>query len=168
MFIGIARVIKPVGVKGALRIKYLADNTEGLAKYQQIWAFSHRTGELIPLTLVFEDRQLERVLFEKFDCPELACRLNGFYLGVSSALIPDDPQQPPLLFRLIGMEVYLNTGEKVGKVIEVIELPVHPVLNIRCPSGQEFMVPYVPPIVIDIDRAQRKVTLDSSRVRVPD
>ena len=157
-----------MGVKGTLRIKYLSADTEGLAKYQRVWAYSHRTGEIIRLSVASEDRSLERVQFREYSSPESASVLNGFYVGVSSESIPDDPQLPPLLFKLVGMSVRLNTGAEVGKVIEVIELPVHPVLNIQCPSGSEFMVPYVPAIVLDLNRAGRVITLDSARVRVPD
>ncbi len=151
-----------------MRVKYLAANTDGLAKYKQIWAFSHQTGELIKLRIESEDLRNQQVKFTEFSNPEDASILNGFYLGVSASLIPDDLTRPPLHFKLVGMRVCLESGEDIGIVSEVIDLPVHPVLNIVRPSGNEFMVPYVPPIMINIDRTARIITIDSTRINLPD
>lgn len=167
MFIGIARVYKPIGVKGSVRVKYLYDETDGLVKYKHVWAFSHQTGELIKLRVESEDLRNQKIKFAEFSNPEDASILNGFYLGVSASVIPDDLARPPLHFKLIGMRVNLETGEDIGSVTEIIDLPVHPVLNIVRPSGNEFMVPYVAPIVINIDRIARIITIDSSRINLP-
>lgn len=61
---------------------------------------------------------------------------------------------------LIGMEVRLTSGEVVGPVEALFELPQGLMLDVRTAGGGTELVPYRPDLVTGVDLAARVITID--------
>ena len=91
------------------------------------------------------------VRFEGVSDRDAAAELRGTWLTVDSATIapPADPDE----FRdadLVGLSVRTAGGTHVGTVDDVLHSG-QDVLVIKSPDGREFMVPFVKPLVPDVD-----------------
>jgi 16S rRNA processing protein RimM len=78
-------------------------------------------------------------------------------------LVPADELEPLgegeiYLHELLGMDVVLQSGEGVGAVAEVYELPQGLTLEVRR-TNDSVMVPY-DRVVINVDREMRRITID--------
>ena len=78
-------------------------------------------------------------------------------------LVPADELEPLgegeiYLHELLGMEVVLGSGEEVGSVEELFELPQGLTLEVRRPAGT-VMIPY-DRVVVHVDREMRRLTID--------
>jgi tRNA (guanine37-N1)-methyltransferase len=94
--------------------------------------------------------------------------------GVKGALVLVAPEQikplaPGEYFTrdLVGCEVMTAAGLAVGKVREVLDTPANPVLEIHGAAG-EVLVPLVAGIVVAVDIAARRVTIDPPPGMVPE
>jgi 16S rRNA processing protein RimM len=80
-------------------------------------------------------------------------------------LVPANELAPPaegevFLHELIGMAVVLGSGDALGEVIDVYELPQGLVLDVRRLHGETVMLPYQDGVVQRVDRAGRRLVVD--------
>ena len=80
-------------------------------------------------------------------------------------LVPAEELEPPgeheiYIHDLVGMQVVLPTGENVGIVGEVFELPQGLVLDVKRPAGATVMIPFHESAVAHVDRANRIIHID--------
>jgi len=61
--------------------------------------------------------------------------------------------------QLIGASVYLQSGQLIGPVSEVVALPGQDLLAVDY-LGKEVLIPMVKAIILDIDVANRKIVVD--------
>jgi 16S rRNA processing protein RimM len=59
---------------------------------------------------------------------------------------------------LIGLDAFSPTGNALGRVAEILELPAHPVLVLR--GDRERLVPLVPDRLVAVDLEGGRMTLD--------
>ncbi|MDD2200797.1 MAG: ribosome maturation factor RimM [Firmicutes bacterium] len=100
------------------------------------------------------------VLLEGFEDSESAKLLKGYGLFLLKSELPPLPEDEYYAFDLIGLDVYSTTGEHIGRVNEVIDLPANDVFVVRPDSGREFLVPAVDDIVHRIDLAEGLMVID--------
>lgn len=80
-------------------------------------------------------------------------------------LVPDDEVEPPgedelFVHDLVGMRVELVSGEPVGEVREVFELPQGFMLDVARPGKGAVMIQFHESTVAEVDRDARVVKLD--------
>ncbi len=81
-------------------------------------------------------------------------------------LVPAEEVPPPAegeiyLHDLLGMQVVLVSGEPVGEVREVYELPQGLAIDVaRAPGTATVMVPFDERVVAGVDREARVITID--------
>ncbi len=100
------------------------------------------------------------VRFEGIGDRDAAAELRGTWLTVDSATIapPDDPDE----FRdadLVGLSVRTVDGTAVGTVDDVLHSG-QDVLVIKSAGGREVMVPFVKPLVPDVDMPAGVLIID--------
>jgi 16S rRNA processing protein RimM len=75
---------------------------------------------------------------------------------------PDEtPEDPDEYYdhQLIGLDVFLRDGTRVGELTEVVHLPYQDLLTVERPDGKEVLVPFVTEIVPEIDLAEQRVVI---------
>ena len=89
-----------------------------------------------------------------------AGELTGSWLSVDSSQLPAPPD--PDEFRdheLIGLSVRTRAGQAVGVVTDVLHYG-QDLLVVRHPGGEEYLVPFVRPIVPEVDVAAGLIVID--------
>ena len=61
---------------------------------------------------------------------------------------------------LIGIDVEVE-GERVGRLVDVLERPANDVLEIEAPDGRSVLVPFVAEAVRTVDHEQRMIVLEA-------
>ncbi len=88
----------------------------------------------------------------------LALRGMGLYLPVSE--LPRLPEGEFYSFELAGLICESTAGERLGVVVEVLEMPANDVLLIRPDQGPDFLAPAVSDIVRHVDLAGGRLIID--------
>ncbi len=164
MRVVVARVGRPLGVKGDLLVDVLTDEPERrLVPGAELLVM----GQQRALRIESERPHGRRLClhFAGVDDRTAAEGLTGLLLEVERppGERPDDPEEY-YDDHLIGLEVVTESAERVGTVTEVLHLPAQDVLAVRDGAdAQEILVPFVAEIVPVVD-------LDAGRVviRPPD
>ncbi|HEU4990227.1 MAG TPA: ribosome maturation factor RimM [Gemmatimonadaceae bacterium] len=164
-FLIVGRVRKAHGIHGELVVEPITDEPDA------IFAPGHRvlagtvTGDLSPdqrALHVSGVRPMREGLLVRFD--EIPDRTaaepwRGRYFLVPAHEVPPPDDDEVYVHDLLGMQVVLVSGEAVGEVIEVYELPQGLALDVRRARGT-VMVPFDERVVAGVDRVARVITID--------
>jgi 16S rRNA processing protein RimM len=166
-FVIVGRIRKPHGIRGDVIVEPITDEPDAIfAAGRRVFGGTvtgdpPRGGEAPPLVI-------ERVqpygdgLIAHFDAiPDRtqAERWRERYL-----LLPLTEVRPPaddevFLHELVGMRVELPTGEPVGEVLEVYELPQGLALDVRWRGGS-VLLPWRDDLVRSLRRAERLIVME--------
>ena len=160
MQVTVGRIGRPHGIRGTVVVGVRTDEPElRFAKGSRLDTDPATTGPLIVAGTQWHSGEL-LVRFEGVDDRDAAGELRGTWLLVDSATLapPDDPD----VFRdgdLIGLAVRTVAGADVGAVEDVLHSG-QDVLVIKSPAGREFMVPFVLPLVPEVNVASGYLVID--------
>jgi 16S rRNA processing protein RimM len=98
------------------------------------------------------------LLFNGFDSPEKAKELNGWFIKVPEEEAVPLPEGSYYWFELIGMEVFSETEEKLGKIVDIFETGSNDVYVVK-QGRKEIYVPATREIIKQIDRAAKRMII---------
>jgi 16S rRNA processing protein RimM len=147
----VGRIGRPHGIRGDVVVGVRTDEPE--LRFARGSRLDTDPAEAGPLTVAGSKWHSGELLvrFEGVSDRDAAAELRGTWLTVDSATIapPADPDE----FRdadLVGLSVRTADGTQVGTVDDVLHSG-QDVLVIKSPDGRDFMVPFVKPLVPDVD-----------------
>lgn len=100
------------------------------------------------------------VTLDGVTAPERARELVGTRIAVREADLPDLEPGQFYCYQLVGLDVVLAGGERVGTVAEVLSQPGNDVLVVHGPAREERMIPMVDRVVRAVDLGERKILVE--------
>ena len=157
----LGRLMKPHGIKGAIRVEYYAESPELLEKPLML-----RAGRFAPRPIRIREWSLWKdqliLTLEGVDDRTQAEQMRGQELLIDASFLPEADDDEPYLRDLLGLTVKLENGDVVGE-LEDIDFPAgQEMWVIRAPEsegGYEILLPAVPEFVLDIDLDAEVVTI---------
>ncbi|NTV01186.1 MAG: 16S rRNA processing protein RimM [Chlorobiaceae bacterium] len=144
-------VLKPKGLKGELKVQPVTDFPESFLKRRELYI--GRTPEDAVLRKVLSAKVYQGfawIVFEGIGTREAAEAVAGYRLYVTRDHLEPLPDDRAYIHDLIGLEVFDERGERIGKVGDVLEMPAHDVYEIET-DGRKVLVPAVEEFVEEID-----------------
>jgi len=71
--------------------------------------------------------------------------------------MPELPEGEYFAHQLVGMEVYTDEGEKLGKLKEILITGANDVYLVESPEGKELLLPAIEDVVLDIDQDKFRI-----------
>lgn len=160
-----AKIGKPHGIKGWLRIHSYTDPDTNIGNYRN---FRIKTdASHIELEMDQLKRQGNNLIahFKGFDQPEKAQELVGMELQVGNTQLPDLENGEYYWHQLQGLSVINLEGQYLGVVEKLMETGANDVLVVRPDENSidqvERLIPYLPDSVIkDINLNEAKIKVD--------
>ena len=160
MQVTVGRIGRAHGIRGAVVVGVRTDEPElRFAKGSQLDTDPSGVGPLTVAATQWHSGEL-LVRFAGVSDRDAAEELRGTWLLVDSATIapPDDPDEF-MDTDLIGLSVRTVDGTVVGTVGDVLH-PAQDVLVVKSSDGREVMVPFVLPLVPEVDVAAGYLVID--------
>lgn len=171
-FLVIARVMRPHGVRGDLRLQLLTAFPDRMRDLDQIFlgANPDDPSRFVAKTVTStrRDRSYWLVRLEGIDNREAAGAFRGWYVLVSLADAVPLEQDEVYLFQVIGLEVVTEDGEVLGRVAEVIETGANDVYVVRGGPRGEILIPAIDDVVRSIRPETGKMTIRPLSGLLPD
>jgi len=162
--IHIGRIIGLHGLRGALRYRpdypesesigaveriFLADGDEGID------AREYRIIESAPHT-----RGTARLMLDGISDVDLAEPLNGKHVFAAEDDLPPPAANEFYHRDVIGCEVFLTDGTRIGAIEDIIATGANDVFVVRG-GGKEVLVPVIEDVVKEIDVASKRVVIEA-------
>ena len=161
----VGRVRRPHGVRGEVLIEPLTDEPDAVyASGRRVFGgtVDGPMDEDAPALTVIETRPFKDGLLVRFQ--EISDRTQAELWNGRLLLLPEDELTPledgeVYQHELKGMTVELSSGEVVGTVADVFEVPQGLLLDVARERGT-VLVPFSGDIIVDVDRERRVVRID--------
>jgi 16S rRNA processing protein RimM len=159
----VGRVRRPHGVRGELLIEPLTDEPDAVyASGRRVFGGGiDGPGEETPVLTVVDTRPFKDGLLIRFE--QITDRTTA-ELWIGRLLLVPENELTPLeegevyQHELPGMTVELSSGEVVGTVADVFEVPQGLLLDVKRQRGT-VLVPFSGDIVLSVDRERRVVRI---------
>ena len=146
----VGKVLRPHGTGGLVRVLAYAGPETAFTDAGTIF-LKRLSGEIRGFQ-VLEVKPHKRVLLmrlEGVDSIASAEDIRGAGIFLSADTLSRDDDEA-FWFELMGLEVYLDTGESIGRVSGIISTPAHDIYVVR-QGSREYLIPGVHEVIREID-----------------
>ena len=158
--LAIGKVLKPWGLKGAVKLYSYAESPESFLRISEFTV----EGEHGEVVLSIEDaRQHKKAVLVKFkgrDRIEDVEELIGLTLYVDKEELPPLEEGEYYWYQLIGMEVCTDTGKPVGTLEKILDTGSHDVYVVR-KGEHETLIPAVRDVIQKVDVAGKRMIIQA-------
>lgn len=158
--IAIAYIGRTKGVRGHVKAELLSDDLRRFDSVEAVVIQKQGQPDRA-LNLQHWKPEMPGILlkFVGIDTPEEASKvLVKGYITVARDDVPALPADTHYIFDLIGCRVENETGEVLGQIEEVLEMPSADVYVVRGERG-EILIPAVADYIVEVDTAEQRVTV---------
>jgi 16S rRNA processing protein RimM len=163
LYIEVARILKPHGLRGELKLQVFSDSDVQLARYQSFWL--RNQNELLGEFHVERMRVANGGAILKLaglDDRDGAEAYRGCAVMILRDQLPPAEADSYYIRDLMGMRVVCENGQELGILRDVIELPANDVFEVVGDRG-EILIPAISGVILSVLLDQRIIT-----VRLPE
>jgi len=160
-YLAVGRVLRPHGLRGELRVEILTDYPERLEQHAYFYLASPNSPEAVRRYPVDKLRRHKEVLLLKLggcDDRNGADKLRGMLVQIPIEEAVPLEEGEYYHFQLIGMQVETESGELLGRIVEVLETGANDVYVVRGPWG-EVLLPAVEDVVLELDLEAKRMVV---------
>ncbi|MBH0229250.1 ribosome maturation factor RimM [Halobacillus yeomjeoni] len=157
----VGKIINTHGIKGEVKVQRITDFEERFEPGQQLYWVNDRKD---PKPLVVRSHRIHKgfdlLTFE--DHPSIN-DVEGYKNGMLMVTEEDqeDLDEHEFYFHeIIGCKVYLQSGEEVGTVKEILTPGANDVWVVQRHRQSDVLIPYIEPVVKEVDPEQKKIIID--------
>jgi len=162
MLITIGKAVKPFGVKGEMKIEPMTDFPERFKELGRVYLVSPAGHELVcTVRSVRYAGETPIILFSGYDAPEKAKELNGWFLKVPESETVPLPEGQYYWYELMGMDVFSESGEKLGAIVDIFETGSNDVYVMKR-GRQEVYIPATKEVIRQVDRKAKRMIIHLS------
>lgn len=173
-YVVIGEVAKPQGVNGELKVHPFTDWPERFLELTTVYLSSPKKGlDKSVISSIVEQCERKKVLVEdaRFHSGCVYLKLQGInsrsdaeqFRGSIIEVPRSDAHKLPddtyYIFQIIGLKVYLENGEMIGKVLDLLSTGGNDVYVVKNEIGQEFLIPAIKDIVRKINIAEGRLVI---------
>lgn len=161
MYVTVGVINGTFGVRGELRVAPESDHPDRLQSLAQMQVFVYRHGIREPFRVlkIEQQRALWHLTLEGVQTREQAQALVGCELQIPKSKVLPLPAGEFYIFQIMDLRVETETGEVLGRVVEVLQPGANDVYVVRDSSGRELLIPAIKQVVLDIDLAQQRMVI---------
>ena len=155
----LGRIVRPHGLKGALRIRSYARSAKSFFGLDEVW-IRPVEGQIRPLPLTWARPHPKGVLLklEGLESVEDVRSLMGAEVVVPRTALPALEEDEYYWADLIGLEVAREDGSRLGRIKALFETKAHDVLVVDSEEG-EMLIPAVESAIREVDLKRRIVVI---------
>ncbi|PKO17309.1 MAG: 16S rRNA processing protein RimM [Chloroflexi bacterium HGW-Chloroflexi-10] len=157
VYLSVGRFGKAHGLKGEIILYLLTDFPERLRRGKILfWGEKHNP---ISIQAVRQHNKGLLLQFSEYNSTEEVEILRNQYLYVNAEDLPALPKGEYYHHQLIGIEVYLNNGEQIGILTEVLETGANDVYVVHKGDGKEELFPAIKEVILSIDLDRKRMVV---------
>ena len=147
----IGQIVNTFGIKGFVKIKAFTDDLERFEELDSVFVVKNK--ELIEMQIeqVKFHKNMVLVKFKGIEDINMAEKYKGCYIKIKRENARKLPEGTYFIADLIGIKVYDEDGNLLGKVDDIYNNKVHDIYVVKDDLGKQILLPSTKEVIKEID-----------------
>jgi 16S rRNA processing protein RimM len=155
-FLIVGRILAPWGIRGEVKVEVVTDFPERFAPGKVVYLNARR----LEIESCRPQKQQLVVKLATIDTVEDAEKLRGQDLTIPFSELYHLPEGQYYAFQLIGLDVITTSGEKLGKIADIMTTASNDVYIVKAPKG-EILIPAIEDVVKSVDLKKGRIVIEA-------
>jgi 16S rRNA processing protein RimM len=153
----IGEILAPHGVRGEFKLRLQTDDSEHLLTIKRVYL----GDETIPRTVLGVRMHAGNALMrlQGISTPETVDRFRGTPVRIRGADARPLAANEYFLYQVIGLEAFDESGQRIGRVTDLIETGANDVLVVTIDDGTDLLLPSHPDVILDMDPVAGRIVV---------
>ena len=147
------------GIKGFVKVFSYTKPRKNIVSFKTWYLEKDGQYQKIKVQSGREQSKTIVAFLEGFDTPEKSTTLLGKNIYIDKSQLPETQKDEYYWDDLIGLEVFNQDNENIGKVDSLIETGSNDVLVVKN-KKVEILIPYIDPFIVDVSLKDNKILVD--------
>jgi len=148
-FLAVGKIRRPHGVHGDVVLELLTDFPERLRPNAKIYLGEKHIPKVLASTRSHGEGLILGI--KGINTPEDAGKYRNWLVYVSAKELPDLGKGEYYFHELLGMNVFDDTGNRLGELTSILETGANDVYVVTGDSGTEILLPAIEEVILSVD-----------------
>lgn len=153
----IGQIVNTFGIKGFVKIVPFTDDLERFEELESVFVVKQKQLIEMQIEEVKYHKNLVLVKFKGIEDINMAEKYKGCYIKIKRENARKLPKDTYFIADLIGMDVYDEDGNLLGKVDDIFNNKSHDVYVIKDDLGKQILLPSTKEVIKDVDVEKGKI-----------
>lgn len=153
----VGQIVNTFGIKGFVKIYPYVDDIQRFDDLKKVYIKMKKQETELEIEEVKYQKNMVLVKFKGVETVEQAELLRNAYVEIDRAdsILLEEGQY--FIADLLGLEVFLDTGEKLGILDDIFNTGSNDIYVVKNELGKQFLLPYIDEVVKNIDLENGKI-----------
>ena len=155
----IGQIVNTFGIKGFVKVNPFTDDLERFEELESVFVVKNK--ELIEMQIeeVKYHKHLVLIKFKGIDDINMAEKLKSCYVKIKTENARKLPKDTYFIADLIGVKVYDEDGNLLGKVDDIYNNKVHDIYVIKDDLGKQILLPSTKEVIKQVDVEKDRIVV---------
>ncbi|MCI8361601.1 MAG: 16S rRNA processing protein RimM [Clostridia bacterium] len=153
----VGQIVNTFGVKGMLKIKPFTDDASRFEELKKVYICKKEKLEEVEIEEVKYHKDMVLLKVKGIDDMNEAEKVKGLYLKIDRKNAKKLPKDTYFIADLLGLEVYSDKEELLGKVEDIFRTGANDVYVVKDEKGKQLLLPGIPEVIKEIDLEKEKI-----------
>ena len=153
----VGQIVNTFGIKGQLKVKPFTDDMERFEELKTVYKCKKNEMKKVEIEDVKYNKQCVLLKVKGIEDLTQAEKYKGLFLKIDRKDAKKLPKDTYFIADILGLEVYTDEGELLGKVDDIFPTGANDVYVVKDELGKQILLPSIPEVLKEIDLEKGKV-----------
>lgn len=153
----VGQIVNTFGIKGQLKVKPFTDDMERFEELKTVYICKKNEMKKVEIEDVKYNKQCVLLKVKGIEDLTQAEKYKGLFLKIDRKDAKKLPKDTYFIADILGLEVYTEEGELLGKVDDIFPTGANDVYVVKDELGKQILLPSIPEVLKEIDLEKGKV-----------
>ena len=155
----IGQIVNTFGIKGFVKVKPFTDDLERFEELESIYIVKNKELKEFNIEQIKYHKNLVLIKFKGIDDINMAEKYKNCYIKIKRENARKLPQNTYFIADLIGIKVYDEKGNFLGKVDDIYNNKIHDIYVIKDDLGKQILLPSIKEVIKQVDIDNDKIVV---------
>ena len=153
----VGQIVNTFGIKGFLKVKPFTNEITRFEELKKVYICKKEKLEEVEIEEVKYHKDMVLLKVKGIDNMNEAEKVKGLYLKIDRKNAKKLPKDTYFIADLLGLDVYTDEGEHLGKVNDIYPTGANDVYVIKDEIGKQVLLPGISDVIKEIDLENEKI-----------
>ena len=153
----VGQIVNTFGIKGQLKVKPFTDDINRFEELKTVYICKKNEMKKVEIEDVKYNKQCVLLKVKGIEDLTQAEKYKGLFLKIDRKDAKKLPKDTYFIADILGLEVYTDEGELLGKVDDIFPTGANDVYVVKDKLGKQILLPSIPEVLKEIDLEKGKV-----------